>query len=154
MRLYLVQHGQPHPKEKDPDRSLTDKGREDVKKLASFLNQMDLKVHILWESGKKRATQTAEILSSAVLSEGATISEKKGIAPNDPVAHVTEELSVLATDHMIVGHMPFLSRLVSFLVLGKESPEIVSFQQGGLVCMQRDEDSKWTVAWMAVPSMI
>ena len=154
MFLYLVQHGQPHPKEVDPERGLTDKGHEDVKRLASFLERMNLKVDVLWESGKKRATQTAEILAPGLLPTQGKVSEKSGIAPNDPVAPVAEELSSVSSDHMIVGHLPFLSRLVSYLILGNETPDVVSFQQGGVVCLKRDPDGKWTVAWMVVPALL
>jgi len=154
MFLYLVRHGQPHPKEVDPERGLADKGFAEVKKVASFLDQRNLKVDVLWESGKKRATQTAEILASAVFSAQGKALQKAGIAPNDPVVPVAEELSTGSSDHMIVGHLPFLSRLASYLILGDQEPDVVSFQQGGLVCLQRDTDGKWTVGWMVVPALL
>ena len=40
MRVYLVQHGDAVPKEVDPDRPLSDTGRQDIERLAKFLNRI------------------------------------------------------------------------------------------------------------------
>ncbi len=37
MKLYLVQHAEAVPAEDNPDRPLSDKGRTDVQRVASFL---------------------------------------------------------------------------------------------------------------------
>ncbi len=133
---------------------VTDRGREDVEKLASSLRGTGLRLNSLWESGKKRATQTSEILASALLSPQGTVSRKPGIGPKDPVGPVAEEVAGISSDHMIVGHLPFLSRLVTFLILGEEGPDLVSFQQGGAVCLNREEAGNWSVQWMVVPSIL
>jgi phosphohistidine phosphatase SixA len=36
---------------------------------------------------------------------------------------------------MIVGHLPFLSKLVALLVAGSEENEIVEFRFGSVVCV-------------------
>lgn len=153
MYLYLVQHGQAHSQEVDPERGLTDIGKENVEKVASFFRRLNIEVASVWESGKKRATQTAEILSSALTSRGGLVCEQ-GLAPLDPVASVAAKLSSLDSDYMIVGHLPFLARLASYLVIGKEEPEIIRFQQGGVVCLERGSGSGWVVRWIVVPDML
>ncbi len=154
MRLLLVQHGHPLSKDEDPGRSLAKKGVQDVEKLASYLRNKEVTVETVWESGKKRATQTAEILARALTAAQGTVFRKEGIGPKDPVNRMAEELSGRSGDLMIVGHLPFLSRLVSFLILGNETPEVAAFQQGGAVCMNRDAAGTWTVGWMVIPSMV
>lgn len=44
MRVYLVQHGDAVPKEVDPDRPLSDTGRQDIERLAKFLNAAKVRV--------------------------------------------------------------------------------------------------------------
>jgi len=153
MRVYLVQHGQAHSKDSDPDRHLTEKGSQDVHRLSEFVKHLDLRVSAVWQSGKTRAAQTAQILSTAAQT-GEGIVEKEGLAPNDPVGPVAEELSAAKDDVMIVGHMPFLGKLASLLVARDESAQAVAFQQGGVVCLQRDEQNGWAVRWMVTPDML
>ena len=153
MRLYLVQHGEAKSKDADPDRHLTDKGVRDVEKIAAFLKPLGLRVNAVWHSGKARAAQTADILASALaITEG--VIQRDGLAPNDPIAPVREELMQAAANLMIVGHMPFLSKLASALVAGSESADAVAFRQGGVVCLERFEDGAWGVAWMMVPELL
>jgi phosphohistidine phosphatase len=44
MKLYLVQHGEACAKQVDPDRLLTDQGREDIERLVAFLAQAGIEV--------------------------------------------------------------------------------------------------------------
>ena len=152
MRLYLVQHGEAKSKEQDPQRHLTDKGLQDVQKAADFIRPL-VTVGAMWHSGKARAAQTAEILASTItVSQGAL--QRDGLAPNDPIDRIAKELSSLDEDVMIVGHMPFLGKLVSVLVAGDESANVVAFQQGGMVCLERDDDKTWRVKWMMIKELM
>lgn len=130
MRVYLVRHGEARPKDVDPERHLTERGAADVEKIASFLKPLGLCVDAVWHSGKARAAQTAEILGRSVESTRGVLT-RDGLAPNDPVAPVKEELDAAAEDLMLVGHLPFMARLAAELVTGG-SAEVVSFRQGGI----------------------
>ena len=153
MRVYLVQHGQAKPKELDPQRSLSDQGVADVENLAEFLKPLRLSVAAVWHSGKARASQTAEILAAA-LPGPPQVLQRDGLAPNDPVDPVKDELSASQEDLMIVGHLPFLGKLACALVAGDAEANVVAFQQGGLVCLERGENANWTVQWMVVPDLL
>lgn len=153
MRIYLVQHGQSKPKDADPDRHLTEKGWNDVKKISAFLKQFSLSVETIWHSGKTRAAQTADILASG-LAVNQAIVPHDGLAPNDAIAPVKKELSEADKDLMIVGHLPFLSKLASVLVASSDSANVVTFQQGGIVCLERDEVLRWSVRWMVIPELL
>jgi len=153
MRLYLVQHGEARSGEADPERRLTDKGRQDVERMASFLEPRGLAVRAIWHSGKARAAETAEVLSRAVRSQEGVI-QQPGLAPMDPVEPVEQALASAEGDLMIVGHLPFLARLASTLLVGDASGGVVAFQQGGVVCLERSGAGPWSVRWMIVPELL
>ena len=154
MNLYLMQHGKPVSKEENPDKPLSNRGKEDVEKAASFLMKAGIRVYNISHSGKTRARQTAEIMISK-LTTGKDPIEKKGLSPLDDVKPIAEEINQGRRDIMIVGHLPHLAKLTSFLITGDDSQSVVSFQQGGIACLRRDDEEKtWTVAWMLVPEIV
>ena len=153
MRLYLVQHGEAKPKDVDPERRLTEKGRRDVEKVAAFLRPLGLAVAAVWQSGKPRARQTAEILAGALEAKAGVV-ERAGLAPNDPVAPVAEQFNDAAEDTMIVGHLPFMGKLAALLVAGDESAAVVAFRNGGVVCLERNDDGAWSVRWAVTPDVV
>lgn len=153
MHLYLVQHGQAKSEDVDPDRHLTEKGQNDVKKISTFLKQSGLSVDTIWHSGKTRAAQTADILASGVVVNRAIV-QHNDLAPNDAIEPVKEELIEANEDLMIVGHLPFLSKLASALIANSESADVVTFQQGGIVCLERNEGLAWSMRWMVIPELL
>ena len=153
MYLYLVQHGEAKSKEQDPDRSLTARGAEDVRLVAQFARRAGVSVSEIRHSGKRRAEQTAEILADH-LGLNKAVRATAGLDPNDDVAPVAVMLENAPDDIMIVGHLPFLSRLASYLLADNAEHEVVRFQMGGIVCLERCEESSWRVAWMATPDLL
>lgn len=151
MKLYLLQHGEAHPEQVDPARSLTQKGRKDVLKVAKFLQRRGVEVDTIWHSTKTRAIQTAEILAKSVRAK--SIEQKQGLAPNDPVETIEDELAKTEKDLMIVGHLPFLQKLASLLLTDSESQDLIAFRQGGVVCLEH-EQGKWEIVWMITPELI
>lgn len=151
MRVYLVQHGEAKPKDVDPERGLTRNGAGEVEKVADFLRSMDLTLAAVWQSGKARARQTAEILAPAV--SGAP-SQRDGLAPNDPVGPIRQAIEEADADLMIVGHLPFLGRLAAALVTGDEATDIVSFRFGCVVCLERGDRGTWSVSWLVRPDLL
>lgn len=55
---------------------------------------------------------------------------------------------------MIVGHLPFLGRLISRLLIDSDSPDLVAFQPGAVVCLERSEVKSWHIRWMVVPELL
>jgi len=151
MELYLVQHGKPVPKKVNPDRPLSEEGRQDVERLASFLRGAGIIVEKVFHSGKTRSFETAQILASAL---GAPLSQRQGLAPLDDVRPLALEIDSSYDKTMFVGHLPHLDKLTSLLVVGEEEKGVVRFEQGGVVCLSKNEEGGWTVAWMVVPGLI
>jgi phosphohistidine phosphatase len=153
MKLYLVQHGKAASEEEDPARPLTELGRRETQRMADFVRPLGLNVDQLWHSGKTRAKQTAEIYADALtVADGPTA--RKGLKPNDNVTPLRDELGATSDDTMIVGHMPFVSRLAALLLTGYESPPVVTFVNAGLVCLERTGDNRWQVEWIITPDLI
>lgn len=153
MKLYLIQHGEATTEEVDPSRPLTAKGRFEVQKMTSFLKGASLGPMVILHSAKARARQTAEILATQ-LGPDFQVKEREGLTPNDPVKGLANEMSEMANDLMIVGHLPFLGKLASMLLAGSEGKDLVAFRPGGVVCLQRNEDQTWQVAWMVTPELL
>jgi len=154
MNIYLVQHGKPVPKEKDPNKPLSTQGVDDIKKMAAFLERGGVTVKNIFHSGKTRARETAEIMADR-LTPGMSPEEMKGLSPLDDVREVAEKLNQGQMDTMIVGHLPHLAKLTSILATGSETASVAAFQQGGVVCLRPVlEEKSWAVAWMLVPEIV
>ena len=119
MDLYLMQHGQATTDTEDPERPLTDAGRAAVQRVAKRARAADVRISGCLHSGKLRAEQTAQLLVAEIGVEP-SVEARPGLAPNDPVVPVAQWLRA-ETEHQslaLVGHMPFLGRLASLLVVG------------------------------------
>ncbi|MHC4147435.1 MAG: histidine phosphatase family protein, partial [Planctomycetota bacterium] len=102
---------------------------------------------------KSRAAQTAEILAGAVDVERGC-SARDGLAPNDDVSTIADELEACDADLMIVGHLPFVGYLSSLLTAGKETAEIVAFDAGAIACLNRRDPGQWHVEWTIMPRFL
>lgn len=152
MALYLVQHGLALSEEEDPGRGLSPSGAEKVRLIGEVAANYRVQVVRIEHSGKKRAEQTAELFA-AVLKPVEGVLVRDGIGPKDPVEPVAGQLDPHG-NVMLVGHLPFLERLVSQLVTGSTGYLPFKFQNGGIVCLDRVEGSKlWHVKWALMPSV-
>jgi len=152
MALYLVQHGRSLPKDVDPDQGLSVEGVSQVQRIAGVARGYGVWVKRILHSGKKRALQTAEILAGA-LAPPLGVETAEGLQPLDPVAPWASRLDP-RENLMLVGHLPFMERLASFLVTGNEEPMIFKFQNGGIVCLDRGpESASWFVKWALMPNI-
>jgi len=153
MPLYLVRHGEAYSEAADPDRSLTEAGKATVDGMAQLAAAFNIPVLQIFHSGKTRARQTADIFSKHLKSP-AGVKEIKGIKPNDDVTKIAPELDP-ELNTILVGHLPFLERLVSYLVTGTSDRFIIKFQMGGIVCLDRiEKNGPWHVKWALMPKMV
>lgn len=152
MQLYVVRHGEAKREAEDPQRSLSEEGRSAVERVADFLASFQLSLDQIEHSGKLRARQTAEILA-ARLSPGKGIIETFGMAPNDDVGAMYSRLQGESKNLMLVGHLPYVSRLVTRLVELRTDRDVVHFQTGGMVRLDRLQ-GQWVLRWIIVPEML
>jgi phosphohistidine phosphatase len=150
MFLYIMRHGEAKTKNEDPQRGLSDRGREEVSSVSAVLSRTGVDINEIWHSGKRRAEQTAGILAER-LSSGARVVSRDGLDPNDSPGRLVEELQHRSRNLAIVGHLPQLGRLVSVLLLGAEK-ELLDLPAAGLVCLKNSGDS-WRMAWFLTPDL-
>lgn len=153
MFIYLVQHAEAKKEEVDPSRSLSEKGLQDIKKVASYVSQLNIKVYKIFHSGKLRAKQTAEVLSEN-LKPTKGITEVGGLAPLDDADIWEERLKGMTDDIVLVGHLPHLDKLASLLLCGNADKNIVSFKMAGIVCLKRNDIGEWSLQWMLTPEIV
>ncbi len=151
MRLYLVRHGEARSERDDPSRSLTDKGREEVKRVVAAAQQRGIQPSTILHSGKLRAQQTAELFAEMV-SPPKSVEVSPGLSPDDPVQPWAERLNEAREDVMLVGHLPHLALLASLLLADDQHAEIIHFQTATLVCLER-QATHWTLQWVLTPEM-
>jgi phosphohistidine phosphatase len=152
MNLYLVQHGQAKTESEDPERPLNAEGAKAAEKTANWLSTAAVEITEIRHSGKKRAEQTAAIFAK-LLSDPKGISAMPNLGPMDDVHSVAGTLENTQDSLMLVGHLPFMSRLAALLVCGDPDGEVVRFQNAGVVCL-RESEGNWAVDWAVVPSII
>jgi phosphohistidine phosphatase len=147
--LYLVQHGQAKGEDEDPQRPLTDRGADDVTRVARLaVGRLHCRAGRVVHSGKTRARQTAEIWGGLL---GIDTEERDGLAPNDDPTTWARRLAAETGDVMLVGHLPHLARLASSLLTGDPDRQVVAFQQGALVALEHT-DAGWVIALLLPPS--
>lgn len=152
MALLLVQHGESLPKEEDPNQGLTRQGIKDTEAVAAMAAEKNVQVSRIMHSGKKRALQTAEIFMRALEPEEGVI-KGAGLAPLDEVQAFATTLDS-NENVMVVGHLPFLERLASYLLAGTPEKRIVRFQNSGIVCLETEDAAEsWFVSWALYPRL-
>ncbi len=153
MALFLVQHGVSAAKDIDPEKGLSDLGREETKRIAQVAKGYKIPVQKIVHSGKKRAEQTAALFHEALALE-IPMKSISGIKPMDDVRSFAVAIEP-AANVMVVGHLPFMERLVSLLTTGTENCRVLKFQNSGIVCldMERGEDNTadWFIKWTLNP---
>lgn len=153
MQLYLVQHGASKSESEDPQRGLTDEGRRVVEHMAQYLAAAGVAPDRIEHSEKLRAHQTAEILAAALHPREGT-KQVSGIGPNDDIQPVRERLQTEANNLMLVGHLPYLSRLVATLLGLEGDRTVVEFRMGGIVRLDRNESGQWALHWAVIPDLL
>jgi len=149
MYLYLIQHALSKSKEEDPERGITDIGKAETEKMAQHFKSLNPEIHVIWQSGKKRAKETADLFAH-VLGIDNRILEHTGLSPNDPLDPVISALEKMHKDVVIVGHLPFLAHLLSQLTTGTDTCKIINFKNSGIICLEKNSE-KWGINWITTP---
>ena len=150
--MFLVQHGKSRPKEVDPEQGLSQEGIAEVERVATAARQQGLQIGRIVHSTKKRARQTAEIFATA-LKPARGVQEQEGLKPLDDPAAFAATIAE-ADDLLVIGHLPFMEKLVAYLVTGSMEPFVLKFINGGIVCLDRDPaGGRWFIKWTIVPRL-
>ena len=151
MHFYLVRHGEAKADTEDPARPLSDRGREEVRRVARHAATLRLEIAEIRHSGKLRARQTAEIMAEH-LAPRRGVREAEGLAPSDDPEEARAELEAAKEPLMLVGHLPHLSRLASALLVGDPEREILSLGMATVVCLARAKTG-FRLRWILSPEL-
>lgn len=152
MKLYIVQHGDALTKDIDAERPLSNIGHAEVGQVAALLAG-HMHVSRVVHSGKLRAQQTADIFTTIIAGEF-PVEQIEGIGPNDSVADFAQKAEEWGEDMLVVSHLPFVDRLVSLLLSGRETENIVSYTPGSICCLQSTSGGGWQLQWMIKPELL
>ena len=159
MLLYLVRHGKATSEQENPKRPLSKVGRQEVTQIAEYLKTKNIEVDAIWHSNKERAIETAHMIAEA-LERKELCEARDGFNPNDPVQKIGDEITGMAVSEdgqeglLIVGHLPFVAKLVSYLLTGNMTARLIEFQSAGVACLKADEEGKWSFEWAVHPGML
>jgi phosphohistidine phosphatase len=141
MRLSFLRHGIAADRgrseyENDSERPLTPKGERQIRRIAKGIQAAGLSYDLILASPYLRAKQTAEIVAQV-------LSTPEGVLLADaltPESNPRQLIDALRTDYhaqqdvLVVGHEPYLSRLISILLTG--GPNLsVAMKRGGLCAL-------------------
>lgn len=123
MEIFLLRHGLAVERgtpgfEDDVTRPLTPKGKKQLKKVCRAMADMELKFDLLLTSPMLRARETAEIVAAGLEAEERLKLCDALAADQEPVALIRAlpRLKPMPESILLVGHEPFLSRLISLLL--------------------------------------
>lgn len=149
MKLYLMRHGEAKAVYGGEGPSLSARGESEVSRIGAVLSSMGIKIEQIFHSGKLRALQTAEIVGRN-LGADIPISEKEGLKPNDSVSafadNLKDDLNIL-----VIGHLPFMSKLTSYLLAETESDLMFRFSTASIVCLESAHSLGWSMHWLITP---
>lgn len=149
MYLYLMRHAEALAAHEAPQRSLSERGKEQVAKIASFIQNNNLNFTHIYHSDKARSYESAQLIA-----EQGNFSDKlhyeRVLNPDYGVGELTGFVESLTTDSLLVGHLPNLELLSTYLLTGIYEPPILSFNVAALVCFKKTS-SRWTLEFFIEP---
>ncbi len=157
-KLFLIRHAIAEDREvfkkaglPDSERPLTSHGKTRMKKVAKKLHTLYPEIQTFLQSPLTRAQQTTQILRNFYSqSVTQTISELKPSTTPEKILPILKyyEGKTLA----IVGHEPYLSHLLQYLLTGQTtSVPLAPLKKGGIACLDNSNPGKMQLLWLATP---
>jgi phosphohistidine phosphatase len=163
VNIYFLRHGIAVERgapgfEDDSARPLTREGEKQLRKTSRALRKMKLEFDLILSSPLLRAKQTAEIVAKNLkLKKRLKFSDE--LKPDGSMKNLFRRLNELKPapkNLLLVGHEPYLSRLISILVSGGENTAI-DFKKSGL-CKLDVEKLRFgfcaKLAWLLTPKQM
>lgn len=156
MRVYILRHATAEiggPSVPDPRRQLTPEGKKELKPVLEQARAVGVSPEAILTSPWPRALETARMAGKAL--QCGRVIETEVLLPDVPPAQVLREIRAVkkATEVMVVGHEPQLSRLAAFLL---EAPLAVDLKKGALMRIDIKEKQgppRGVLKWMLTPRL-
>jgi len=150
MKLYLVRHGEAAVNIEGGEPALSRWGNYEVEKTGTELANRVEHLDKIFHSGKLRAQQTAEIIRAKIEAK-IQLEKIDGLKPNDSAAEIAEWVNGVHKDIMLVGHLPFMAKLVALLLKDSAEKTSLSFGSACVACLERSGSGDWTLLWFFSP---
>lgn len=112
---------------------------------------MALSLSRFYTAKKKRARQTAEIMVHNIAPD-VTPTLHQHITPNDDPGLIISEINTWNEDTLITSHLPYVPHLITLLT-GKDAfLSAITFETGTVVCLEKNNNSDWSIMWSTCPS--
>ena len=157
MRAYLTYHAEAVPRERNESpRLLTDKGREDARRLGLFLKNNGIGKARVLHNGTTWIQENAEILAR-VLENGNTdivftpsypLNAKVDIEP------LIDDLNAASGDIVAVLPSDITFRTATQLIAGRQTPYAISMTNGDAICLERSDDGLWRIVWLVTTKQL
>ncbi|MGA9452353.1 MAG: phosphohistidine phosphatase SixA [Verrucomicrobiia bacterium] len=160
MKIHVLRHGIAVMRddldvENDSKRQLTPKGKRQLRQAVAAMKTLGLRFDLILSSPYLRAKQTAEIVAESLkLKRRLKFSDE--LAPDGSPKNLVGQLNALKPEPenvLLVGHEPYLSRLISLLTTG-DMELAMDFKKGGLCKLEMEKlsyDRCATLAWLLTP---
>jgi phosphohistidine phosphatase len=162
MNLYLLRHAiaadKPAWKGPDSDRPLTKEGVHKMKKAARGMRRLDLKIDWILTSPYRRAYDTALIAAKEMNLKNKLKITRSLAVDGDPKALIRHLALNFRTweSVMLVGHEPYLGRLLGILTAGTHNIGL-EFEKGGIAKLSADSltfDRCASLQWLLTPKIL
>lgn len=155
MEIYLMQHGEALPEEADPQRGLSENGKEQALAAGTALARLGVELGRIVSSPKKRAHETAEAVARALAFSPKEIVTTKAL---EPLTHPEETIGELRamggdTSILLAGHLPSLAEVAAYLM---DCQRRIAFRMGGIGCIEveRWERGGGKLLWYMTPEQV
>ena len=153
MQIYLIRHAHAMKGEDDAARTLSPKGRKQIKGMAAFLRRGGLlQAAEFWHSPLVRSRDTATLLIKGL---GVRVKqvEVSGIGPEADPAVMVRRLKKVRRPVAVVGHEPHLSGLAAHLLTEGDCHPVIIFKKCAVATLERS-GKHWVLRWLVSPDEI
>ena len=154
MKIYIGRHAEAEPASVDVNQGLTANGLMQADQMGQYLAELSVRPDQILHSVKARTRETAQIYAKHLDVHHVTECDtllKEGMS----ISPLLDMIAVWKEDVLLVGHLPFIAKLLNALVLGDEQlGPLYPFPLGGLVCVERVSHERWVMQWAVDPMII
>ncbi len=164
MELYLLRHGIAEERDSvkyrdDSKRPLTPEGVKKMRQITKGAKNFGVEFDLILSSPYMRAKQTADIFAKGFKALE-TLRFTRNLEPTVSHSHLISELNQKYTAKchaiVLVGHEPFLSGLMSRLLIGTQELQL-DFKKGGLAKLSLESLTQKQCArlsWLLTPKQL
>jgi phosphohistidine phosphatase len=150
MHVYFLRHGEadwPNWNKPDDERPLTERGKKEMKKIAAFLERLDLSFDHIITSPIPRARQTAEAVANRFEVE---LEEDELLEPGFGSSELKQLIKKYPGENiMVVGHEPDFTETISAL-----SGASLKLSKAGLAFVEVDPGKmRGRLLWLIPPKI-